>query len=205
MTLNCLDFLVPHPLDDIVNYEQTLIDALRSQIRIGDRVTIVGGGEGVTAVVAAKAVGEKGSVVVCFEGNSWNVRCKTKATGGGNKNVQTPDRSNMPSWAKQLAFTASGTSFRRLRCFPTGIARNGDTLEFRLRGRGDPHFAKYDDLGRAWIASSRPWRHHGAPTIMVKGLESTPGLYRRIYRGHSGAEGVRGMRSQRHSFSGREA
>lgn len=72
------DFPVPHPLEDIADYEQTLIDALRSQVRIGDRVTIVGGGEGVTAVVAAKAVGEKGSVV-CYEGNSWNVH-KIKAT-----------------------------------------------------------------------------------------------------------------------------
>jgi hypothetical protein len=77
------DFLVPHPLEDIADYEQTLIDALRSQVRIGDRVTIVGGGEGVTAVVAAKAVGEKGSVV-CYEGNSWNVR-KIKATTARNK------------------------------------------------------------------------------------------------------------------------
>ena len=77
------NFLIPYPLEDIANYEQTLIDALRSQVRIGDRVTIVGGGEGVTAVVAAKAAGEKGSVV-CFEGNSWNVR-KTKATAARNK------------------------------------------------------------------------------------------------------------------------
>ena len=77
------DFLVPNPLDDIENYEQTLIAALQSQVLPEDRVTIVGGGEGVTAVVAAKAVGEKGSVV-CFEGNSWNVR-KIKATAARNK------------------------------------------------------------------------------------------------------------------------
>jgi hypothetical protein len=78
------DFLIPHhPLEDIADYEQTLISALRSQLRLGDRVTIVGGGEGVTAVVAAKAVGETGSVV-CFEGNSWNVR-KIKATAARNK------------------------------------------------------------------------------------------------------------------------
>ena len=76
-------FLVPYPLEDIADYEQTLIDALRPQVRIGDRVTIGGGGEGVTAVVAAKAVGEKGSVL-CFEGNSWNI-CKVKATVARNK------------------------------------------------------------------------------------------------------------------------
>jgi hypothetical protein len=76
-------FLIPYPLEDIADYEQTLISALHSQLRLGDRVTIVGGGEGVTAVVAAKAVGETGSVV-CFEGSSWNVR-KVKATAARNK------------------------------------------------------------------------------------------------------------------------
>lgn len=76
-------FLIPHPLEDIPDYEKTLIDALRAQVRVGDRVIIVGGGEGVTAVVAAKAVGETGSVV-CFEGSSWNVR-KVQATAARNK------------------------------------------------------------------------------------------------------------------------
>jgi hypothetical protein len=76
-------FLIPHPLEDIADYEQTLIDVLRSHVRIGDRVIIVGGGEGVTAVVAARAVGETGSVV-CFEGNSWNVRM-VRATAARNK------------------------------------------------------------------------------------------------------------------------
>jgi hypothetical protein len=37
-------FLIPHPLEDIAGYEQTLIRALQSEIRIGDRVTVVGGG-----------------------------------------------------------------------------------------------------------------------------------------------------------------
>jgi hypothetical protein len=76
-------FLVPRTLEDIPDYEETLINALQAQVRSGDRVIIVGGGEGITAVVAAKAVGEKGSVI-CFEGNSWNVR-KIKATAARNK------------------------------------------------------------------------------------------------------------------------
>lgn len=75
-------FLIPYPLEDIEGYEQTLISALRSQIRPGDKVTIVGGGEGVTAVVAAKAAGDTGSVV-CFEGSSWGVH-KTKTTASRN-------------------------------------------------------------------------------------------------------------------------
>jgi hypothetical protein len=76
-------FLIPYLLEDIADYEQTLISALQSEIRVGDRVTIVGGGEGVTAVVAAQAVGETGSVV-CFEGSGWGVQ-KIKATGTRNK------------------------------------------------------------------------------------------------------------------------
>jgi hypothetical protein len=76
-------FLIPYLLEDIADYEQTLIGALKSEIRVGDSVTIVGGGEGVTAVVAAQAVGETGSVV-CFEGSGWGVR-KVKATGIRNK------------------------------------------------------------------------------------------------------------------------
>jgi hypothetical protein len=77
------DFLLPNPLEDIEDYERTLIDALRSHVRLGDRVVIVGGGEGVTAVVAATAVGDAGSVV-CIEGSGWSVS-KVKATAARNK------------------------------------------------------------------------------------------------------------------------
>jgi hypothetical protein len=76
-------FLLPHPLEDIEEYEQTLIAALHSEVRVGDKVTIVGGGEGVTAVVATKAVGETGAVV-CYEGSKWCVQ-KVKATAARNK------------------------------------------------------------------------------------------------------------------------
>ncbi len=77
------DFLAPHPLEDIHGYEENLIRALRSQVRIGDRVTIVGGGEGVTAVVASKGAGDTGSIV-CFEASGWEVQ-KIKATAVRNK------------------------------------------------------------------------------------------------------------------------
>jgi hypothetical protein len=77
------DFLLPNPLEDIEDYERTLIDVLRSHVRLGDKVVIVGGGEGVTAVVAAMEVGEMGSVV-CFEGSCWSAN-KVKATAARNK------------------------------------------------------------------------------------------------------------------------
>ena len=54
---------------DIETYEEALLAGLRSYVRAGDRVTIVGGGAGVTVVAAAQCVGEHGTVT-CFEGSA---------------------------------------------------------------------------------------------------------------------------------------
>lgn len=64
-----------HILDDFVpfdvptsadrpNYEEPLVDALRSYIEPGDDIVIVGGGYGVTTVHATDETGEKGTVTV---------------------------------------------------------------------------------------------------------------------------------------------
>lgn len=52
------------PTADNPSYEASEIDAIRRYCRSGDRVVVVGGGLGVTAVVAAQTVGENGSVTV---------------------------------------------------------------------------------------------------------------------------------------------
>jgi hypothetical protein len=62
----------PPLLDDIPGYEHALVSALRNNIREGDNVVVVGGGVGVTATIAAIAVGENGSVK-CFEGDMHGV------------------------------------------------------------------------------------------------------------------------------------
>lgn len=54
------------------HYESGLIDALRRYVTAGHRVVIVGGGWGVSAVVAAELVGDDGSVIV-FEGSATKV------------------------------------------------------------------------------------------------------------------------------------
>ena len=53
---------------DDPNYEKALIESLKENVEPGDKVVIVGGGWGVSAVVAAKQVGERGEVVV-YEGS----------------------------------------------------------------------------------------------------------------------------------------
>jgi hypothetical protein len=66
-------FIPPHShgrwLQDRPEHEQTEIKQLREHCTPGDDVVIVGGGYGISAVVAAKAVGESGSVMI-YEANS---------------------------------------------------------------------------------------------------------------------------------------
>lgn len=50
------------------DYEKGLCTALRDKVSPGDKVVIIGGGLGVTAVVAAKETGSEGQVL-CFEGS----------------------------------------------------------------------------------------------------------------------------------------
>ena len=59
---------LPPDLRDNPTYEHSLIKALRATVRCGDRVVVVGGGEGVTASLAAQLAGEGGSVL-CYEGD----------------------------------------------------------------------------------------------------------------------------------------
>lgn len=55
--------------DRFPEYEAALIDALRESVAEGDDVVVVGGGFGVSSVVAANQAGEEGSVVT-YEGGS---------------------------------------------------------------------------------------------------------------------------------------
>jgi ribose 5-phosphate isomerase RpiB len=58
-------------------YEEALISAVRSEAESGNKVTIVGGGLGVSGVVAGQQVGESG-VVEIFEGSDTQVEIISK-------------------------------------------------------------------------------------------------------------------------------
>jgi hypothetical protein len=64
---------VPDDCADKPDYEAALVAALNETVRPGDRVVIVGGGHGVTAVVAALRAGPSG-IIQCFEGSKQYVR-----------------------------------------------------------------------------------------------------------------------------------
>lgn len=54
----------PWPATDAPAYEATEVDAVQSYCSTGDRVVVIGGGLGVTAIVAAREVGSEGAVDV---------------------------------------------------------------------------------------------------------------------------------------------
>jgi hypothetical protein len=62
----------PGAVQDIPNYEGSLVAGLTEHVRQGDRVVVIGGGVGVTATIAAMKAGGS-SVVHCFEGSSEGV------------------------------------------------------------------------------------------------------------------------------------
>lgn len=61
------DSLIPWEETDIPTYEGALIRGIRNQVQKGDTVVIVGGGWGVSTVVAANKVGPGGKVIT-YEG-----------------------------------------------------------------------------------------------------------------------------------------
>lgn len=72
------DDLVPWPTghSNPDEYEQALVREIRESVRPTDEVVIVGGGWGISAVVAAEQAGERGQVTV-FEGaESWVSRLR---------------------------------------------------------------------------------------------------------------------------------
>lgn len=63
------DSIVPWRKEKRPYYESGLISGLEEHVKEGDRVAIVGGGWGVTAVKSAQIVGKSGKVIV-FEGSA---------------------------------------------------------------------------------------------------------------------------------------
>ncbi|WP_246984053.1 FkbM family methyltransferase [Halorientalis marina] len=59
-------------IDHMPDYEDALLDAVRAHVREGDDVVIIGGGNGVSTVVAAQRVGPPGTVTT-YEGNGRKV------------------------------------------------------------------------------------------------------------------------------------
>lgn len=63
------DSIVPwYTPSNIPDYKQPNVTQVRNRVRPGDTVTVIGGGQGVTSVVAARQTGPDGSVII-YEGS----------------------------------------------------------------------------------------------------------------------------------------
>jgi hypothetical protein len=65
-------FYNPPDVIDVPDYELGLVSALKTHVKAGDRIVVVGVGSGVTCVIAAIAAGEAGHVD-CYEGDFGGV------------------------------------------------------------------------------------------------------------------------------------
>ena len=87
-------------------YEAALVRALRETIKPGDSVVIVGGGLGVTAVIAALRTGPSGTVQ-CFEGSKQHVRFVRQTVA---RNIVTNVIVRHAVVAKSIAVHGSGSN-----------------------------------------------------------------------------------------------
>lgn len=72
-----LDSVVPwHTPSNIPDYKQPNVTQVQNRVRLGDDATVIGGGQGVTSVVAARQTGSDGSVVIfeASEERALNIR-----------------------------------------------------------------------------------------------------------------------------------
>lgn len=74
-----LDSVVPWPTpsQDHPEYEAPLIESLRQKVTPGDDIVVIGGGHGVSTVVAASLAGKEGSVTV-YEGSDERIEAMGK-------------------------------------------------------------------------------------------------------------------------------
>jgi hypothetical protein len=77
---------MPPEIYDVPDYEDALIQGLNRHVRIGDRVTVIGGGFGVTCAVAARLSKSK---VLCYEGDLAGVRSSQKTAELNGVEVET--------------------------------------------------------------------------------------------------------------------
>lgn len=71
---HCLDSILPWYTTHRPGYEKALVQGIEDHVTKGDDVVIVGGGEGVSTVTAARHVGENGSVTTYEGGTTFTKR-----------------------------------------------------------------------------------------------------------------------------------
>lgn len=145
----------------LINYEGPLIRCMKQEIEPGDRVVIVGGGYGVSSVVASRLAGSEGNVIV-FEG-AENMLPKIEETVSVNKATNVKIRHNVVSEAISLYGDDNGTSV-----IPPQELPDCDVLVLDCEGAEVDILTNMIHSPRSVVVETHG--HYGAPTSEVKEL-----------------------------------
>jgi hypothetical protein len=141
-------------------YEGTLVDALATEVREGDRVVIVGGGLGVTVVHAAWRAGPTGSVR-CYEGSAAYARKVRRAARWNG----VADRVTVVHAVVARAIAVYGTA-QSSRVIPPTELPACDVLELDCEGAEIDILREMTIRPRAVLVETHGL--YGAPTDLVR-------------------------------------
>lgn len=160
------DSLLPARFEEIrdrPNYENALIRGLKICARPGDHITIIGGGNGVTAVIASKLVGSGGSVLV-FEASAtqFNI-CRSVIEIN-----QTPNNVQLQNATVGKAVAVYHNEGEYSQKLPAEHLEECDILELDCEGSEIEILSKMKIRPREIIVETHGV--HGAPTSSVMNI-----------------------------------
>jgi hypothetical protein len=152
----------PRQIRDIDDYEATLCHGLAQTVGAGDKVVIVGGGFGVTAIHAAQRVGPQGNVVV-YEASDGRISDLTWAVEANNQQDRVSVKHALVGGGVKVYGEANGAEQVR----PQGLPKC-DVLELYCEGTEKEILSKMTIRPRNILVETHGFR--GAPTYEVEGI-----------------------------------
>lgn len=154
-----LDPIIPYlDYSDDPDYEWALISQLRDQVQEGDQVVVVGGGTGVSTVVAANQSGKQGLIII-FEADSDRVdQCKRTLRFNG---VEDQCEVHHAKVGPAIHVPNSKNSGPEAQALTPGDLPDCDVLELDCEGAEREILQKMDIKPRSIIVETHP--HFDAP------------------------------------------
>jgi hypothetical protein len=159
------DQIVPFPEGDRPEYESGIVNSLCDIINENDKVTIVGGGWGVTSVIAARQLGKDGKVTV-YEGSKRHAKIIRKIVDINEVNKKVTVNHAIVGKKVKLKGNSQGAVFVK----PTEI-EECDVLELDCEGSERMILEEMKMRPRNIIVETHG--HRNSPTSLIKEILET--------------------------------